>query len=117
MPEIGLIFSVDSCYAIYNPPICHVSAGTHTQISGGIGTTCYETAAYCIIKVGVKGACEGQHKVKALDVLRVSPKNMPIQYSLCGVVAGIGGDMVKDYESYRVYGCMRYPLLKVMMMP
>ena len=93
-----------------------MSAGTQNQISGGIGTTCYETAAYCIIKVGVKGACEGQHKVKALDVLRVSPKNMPIQYSLCGVVAGIGGDMVKDYESYRVYGCMRYPLLKVMMM-
>ncbi|KAK8823672.1 hypothetical protein WA577_002591, partial [Blastocystis sp. JDR] len=99
----GLMQRVDSCYAIYNTPICHVSAGTQNQISGGIGTTCYETAAYCIIK----------HKVKALDVLRVSPKNMPIQYSLCGVVAGIGGDMVKDYESYRVYGCMRYPLLKL----
>ena len=51
--------------------------------------------------------------MKALDILRVSPKNMPVQYSLCGVVAGIGGDMVKDYEVYRKYGCLRYPLLKV----
>ena len=48
--------------------------------------------------------------MKALDILRVSPKNMPVQYSLCGVVAGIGGDMVKDYEVYRKYGCLRYPL-------
>ena len=29
------------------------------------------------------------------------------------VVSGIGGDMVKDYEEYRKYGFMRYPLLKV----
>ena len=51
--------------------------------------------------------------MKALDILRVSPKDLPIQYSLCGVVAGIVGDMVKDYEEYRKYGCLRYPLLKV----
>ena len=38
---------------------------------------------------------------------------MPVQYSLCGVVAGIGGDMVQGYEEYRKYGCLRYPLLKV----
>ena len=41
------------------------------------------------------------------------PKDLPTQYSLCGVVSGIGGDMVKDYEEYRKYGFMRYPLLKV----
>ena len=43
----------------------------------------------------------------------MSPKNQPVQYSLCGVVGGIGGDMVQDYEEYRKYGCLRYPLLKV----
>ena len=48
-----------------------------------------------------------------MDVLRVSPHDMPVQYSLCGIVAGIGGDMVRDYEEYRSYGCLRYPLLKV----
>ena len=95
--------SVDACYAIYHTPICHVSAGTQNQIAGGIGTSCYETAAYCIIK----------HRIKGLDILKVSPKNQPIQYSLCGVVSGIGGDMVKDYEEYRKAGCLRYPLLKV----
>lgn len=43
----------------------------------------------------------------------MTPKSQPVQYSLCGVVAGIGGDMVQDYETYRKYGCFRYPLLKV----
>lgn len=106
--------SVDCCYAVYNTPICHVSAGTQNQIAGGIGTNCFETAAYCIIKVFLNYLLHLKHKVKALDILRVSPKNLPIQYSLCGVVAGIGGDMVKDYEEYRKYGCLRYPLLKVL---
>ena len=46
-----LIQSVDCCYAIYNTPICHISAGTQNQIAGGMGTRCFETAAYCIIKV------------------------------------------------------------------
>lgn len=48
---IMMMDRVDCCYAVYNTPICHVSAGTQNQIAGGIGTTCYETAAYCIIKV------------------------------------------------------------------
>ena len=46
-----LTHSVDCCYAIYNTPICHISAGTQNQIAGGMGTRCFETAAYCIIKV------------------------------------------------------------------
>lgn len=49
---------VDCCYAIYNTPICHISAGTQNQIAGGMGTRCFETAAYCIIKVSPRIGCQ-----------------------------------------------------------
>ena len=36
-----------------------------------------------------------------------------VKYCICGVVWGVGGDMVQDYEEFRKYKCMRYTCLKV----
>lgn len=60
-----LTHSVDCCYAVYNTPICHISAGTQNQIAGGMGTRCFETAAYCIIKVSPRFSSHRSTESKA----------------------------------------------------